>query len=51
MSSDCDRIGTTIKVDYRAEKSGAEKDGAGKGGRLTSKIDSVQQKLGRKLST
>lgn len=41
MSSDCDRIGTTIKIDHRA----------GKSGRLTSKIDSVQQKLGRKLST
>ena len=41
MSSDCDRISTTIKVDYRA----------GASGRLKSKIESVQQKLGRKLST
>jgi len=41
MRTDCDRIGTHIKVDYRA----------GPGGRMTSKVDSVQQKLGRKLST
>jgi uncharacterized protein (TIGR00106 family) len=41
MRTDCDRIGTHIKIDYRA----------GPGGRITSKVDSVQQKLGRKLST
>jgi uncharacterized protein (TIGR00106 family) len=41
MSTDCDRISTTIKIDYRA----------GASGRLTSKIKSVEQKLGRKLST
>ena len=41
MSADCDRISTTIKIDHRA----------GTSGRLKSKIDSVQQKLGRELST
>lgn len=41
MRVDCNRIGTQIKIDYRA----------GPGGRLISKVDSVQKKLGRKLST
>ena len=41
MSADCERVGTSIKIDHRA----------GASGRLTSKIDSVQEKLGRKLST
>lgn len=41
MSSDCERIGTSIKIDYRA---GAE-------GRLKGKVESVQKELGRKLST
>lgn len=41
MRGDCHRVETQIKIDYRA----------GPGGRLTSKIESVQQKLGRKLST
>ncbi len=41
MRADCPRIGTHIKIDYRA----------GPGGRMTSKVDSVQNKLGRKLST
>ena len=41
MSADCDRISTTIKIDHRT----------GASGRLKSKIDSVQQKLGRELST
>jgi uncharacterized protein (TIGR00106 family) len=41
MSQDCNRISTSIKIDYRA----------GKGGRLKSKIRSVESKLGRKLST
>ena len=41
MKADCDRVGTHIKIDYRV----------GPGGRLKSKVESVQQKLGRKLST
>ena len=41
MNQDCNRISTSIKIDYRA----------GKGGRLKSKIGSVEGKLGRKLST
>ena len=41
MREDCDRITTAIKVDYRA----------GATGRLTAKIASVEEKLGRKLST
>jgi uncharacterized protein (TIGR00106 family) len=41
MSVDCGRISTLIKIDYRA----------GKGGRLKSKVASVESKLGRKLST
>jgi uncharacterized protein (TIGR00106 family) len=41
MSQDCDRISTSIKIDYRA----------GAGGRLKSKIRSVESKLGRTLST
>ena len=41
MRTDCNRVGTQIRVDYRA----------GPGGRLKSKVDSVQEKLGRKLST
>jgi uncharacterized protein YqgV (UPF0045/DUF77 family) len=41
MSADCERISTTFKIDYRA----------GASGRLKSKIESVQQKLGRKLFT
>ncbi len=41
MKSDCDRIETGIKIDYR---SGPES-------RLTSKIESVEAKLGRKLLT
>ena len=41
MQTDCDRIGTHIKIDYRA----------GPGGRMASKVESVQQKLGRKLAT
>jgi uncharacterized protein (TIGR00106 family) len=41
MSADCERISTNIKIDYRA----------GAGSRIKSKIESVQQKLGRKLST
>lgn len=41
MSADCARITTSIKVDYRA----------GASGRLTSKVNAVQQKLGRELAT
>ena len=41
MRADCDRVSTQIRIDYRA----------GPGGRLKSKVESVEQKLGRKLST
>jgi uncharacterized protein (TIGR00106 family) len=41
MRADCDRVGTAIKMDYRA----------GKSGRLSSKVASVEKKVGRKLST
>src|SRR5450631_387840 len=41
VKADCDRVGTHIKIDYRA----------GPGGRLESKVDSVKKKRGRKLST
>ena len=41
MRQDCGRISTSVRIDYRA----------GKGGRLKSKIDSIESKLGRKLST
>jgi uncharacterized protein (TIGR00106 family) len=41
MSQDCNRISTSIKIDYRA----------GKRGRLKSKIKSIESRLGRTLST
>ncbi len=41
MSSDCDRITCSIKIDYRK----------GKSGRLESKMASVEAKLGKKLNT
>ena len=41
MREDCNRISTSVRIDYRA----------GPGGRLQSKIDSIESKLGRKLST
>lgn len=41
MAKDCIRISTIIKVDYRK----------GKKGRLKSKIDSIEQKLNKKLKT
>jgi len=41
MRTDCERISTSMKIDYRA----------GKGGRLKSKIESIESKLGRPLST
>ena len=40
MRQDCNRISTSIKIDYRA----------GKSGRLKSKIRSIEGKLGRTLS-
>ncbi len=40
MSQDCDRISTSMRIDYRA----------GKSGRLKSKIEAVEGRLGRKLS-
>ncbi len=40
MSQDCDRISTSMRIDYRA----------GKSGRLKSKIHAVEGRLGRKLS-
>ncbi len=41
MKEDCDRVSTVVKIDYRK----------GKMGRLTSKIKSVEKKLGRRLQT
>jgi uncharacterized protein (TIGR00106 family) len=41
MQTDCNRIVTQIKIDYRK----------GQSSRLTSKVESIQTKLGRKLST
>ena len=41
MSQDCSRISTSIKIDYRK----------GKSGRIDSKIKSVEEKIGKKLST
>ena len=41
MRSDCDRISTQIKIDYRA----------GPGGRIKAKVAAVEDRLGRKLST
>ena len=40
MSQDCERISPSIKIDYRA----------GKSGRLKSKIEAVESQLGRTLS-
>lgn len=40
MSQDCDRISTSIRIDYRA----------GKSGRLKSKIQAVESRLGRTLA-
>ncbi len=39
MSEDCNRISTTIKIDYRK----------GKSGRINSKIESVKKRLGRDI--
>ena len=41
MSVDCNRVTTSIKIDYRA----------GKVGRMQAKVRAVEEKLGRKLST
>ena len=41
MSQDCSRISTSMRIDYRA----------GKSGRLKGKIRAVEEKVGRKLST
>jgi uncharacterized protein (TIGR00106 family) len=41
MRADCDRITTSIRIDYRA----------GATGRLEAKVKSVEDKLGRKLAT
>jgi uncharacterized protein (TIGR00106 family) len=41
MRRDCSRISTSIRIDYRA----------GPGGRLKSKVEAIESKLGRKLST
>jgi uncharacterized protein (TIGR00106 family) len=41
MRVDCDRISTSVRIDYRA----------GPGGRLKAKVESVEKKLGRKLAT
>ena len=41
MSADCDRISCSIKIDARK----------GASGRLTSKVQSVEQRLGRRLKS
>ncbi|MFN3288620.1 MAG: SDR family NAD(P)-dependent oxidoreductase, partial [Sphingomonadaceae bacterium] len=41
LETDCTRIGMNLKVDYRA----------GPAGRLKSKTEKIEQRLGRKLST
>lgn len=41
MSEDCTRISTSMRIDYRA----------GKSGRLKSKVQSIERELGRTLST
>jgi len=41
MSQDCNRVSIAIRADYRKDREGA----------LTKKIESVQQKVGRPLST
>ncbi|MFQ5598833.1 MAG: MTH1187 family thiamine-binding protein [Nitrospiria bacterium] len=39
MREDCDRISTVVKIDYRK----------GKTGRISSKMESVERRLGRKM--
>ena len=41
MAADCGRVTASIKLDYRA----------GRTGRLASKVESVEQKVGKKLRT
>lgn len=41
MRADCDRVSVQLRIDYRAAPAG----------RLRAKVESVQQKLGRTLST
>lgn len=41
LQTDCARIGMNLKIDYRA----------GPESRLTSKIEAIEQRLGRKLAT
>lgn len=41
MAQDCNRISTSMKIDYRK----------GKSGRLESKVESVRKKVGRDIST
>ena len=41
LQTDCNRIGLTMSVDWRA----------GNASRLTSKVTAVEERLGRKLST
>jgi len=41
MQTDCERISAQIKIDYRA----------GPGGRMKAKIEAIEDKLGRKVST
>ncbi|MCK6423033.1 MAG: MTH1187 family thiamine-binding protein [Aquabacterium sp.] len=41
LQPDCARIGMNLKIDYRA----------GPESRLTSKIEAIEQRLGRKLAT
>jgi len=41
MSADCSRVSTSIRIDYRK----------GPGGRLKSKVESIERQLGRRLST
>ncbi len=41
LKKDCPRISITMKIDYRE----------GKSGRIKSKVESVQQKIGREIKT
>ncbi len=41
LKKDCPRVSITMKIDYRE----------GKSGRLKSKVESVQEKLGREIKT
>ena len=41
LRADCDRVGVQVRVDYRK----------GPAGRLRSKVETVERRLGKKLST